>query len=375
MLNKRAFIILLLLTISNVVSGQFLRDFKTMGHVYKDWLNRGACDTLYYTEKVSPQVLDETIKLISSRKTFPLYDLYIGTETEPLVITPAERSYLTTELKKLKEFKWPVKLFPGSKRISQSEISSVFKVTDGFSEEKYHSCSLIYSFSKPIFFRNGTICLYIDQEIFGASNTRLMTQFLSRINGEWEEYANVYVEFGKEGSPEKSSADTLISKIIQSQIEHIALSKPEKSDDFGRRVFSNFQSQDNSSFSSLFPTLEQRTVIAKQMAIPTRNRSPKTLTSGQALAILNFNYECLNVLDTAKALKINWAKAIYSGVKQYEVVLPMKNSEGKQMTITNLNVLFTESSRKFQLQLEGVYLIDGSWKTVSVTGLREVKKE
>jgi hypothetical protein len=139
--------------------------------------------------------------------------------------------------------------------------------------------------------------------------------------------------------------------------------------------FRHFQSQNNDSFSILFPTLEQRTTIAKSIGIPTRNRSSEVLRGNQAMAILKFDYECAKVLDTAKIFKINWANAIYSDVKKSEIILPVKDTKGNQITFTNLNVEFTESDRKFQIKLQGIYLIDNSWKTTSILGLSETKKE
>lgn len=377
MFHKKHLISLLLTFICSTAFGQFVKEFSEMTHIYKDWQNRGACDTLYYTDKINPDVLTKAISLISSRKKFPLHDLYAGSETEPLVITPAEKLYLLSELKKLREFKWPAMLFPKSKRIANTDIDKVLLVTEKFSEEKYHSCSLIYSFSKPIYLRNGTICLSIDQEIFDHSNSRIIIEFLSRIDGEWDQYAEVFTHFQEENSPSKKSADTIISSIIRSQIPgtpvHTRL-KPEQLPEFGLKVFSAFQSQQDNPFPRLFPTLEQRILIAKQLNLPVRKKSQESLQNSHALAILNFNYQCFNILDTAKALKIDWAKAVYSGITKYQVIMPFKDSKGKKTTLTCANVEFVVNNRRFQLQIEGIYLLDGNWKTSTIKGLTEITK-
>jgi hypothetical protein len=144
---------------------------------------------------------------------------------------------------------------------------------------------------------------------------------------------------------------------------------------FGKRVILAFKSQDRTLLAQLFPTLEQRVAIAKLIGIPSRNRSSEFLRGNQAMAIINFEYKCGKILDTAKIFKINWANGVYSDAKKSEIILPVKDNKGNQITFTNLNVEFIEGSRKFQLTLGGIYFVDNSWKTTSILGLKEIKKE
>lgn len=378
MFYKIHFLLSVFTFIYGATFGQFVKEFGKMTHIYKDWQSRGACDTLYYTDKINPDVLTKAIELISARKTFSLHDLYAGSETESLVITPAEKSYLLSELEKLREFKWPAVLFPKSKRIANTDIDKVLVVTEKFSEEKYHSCSLIYSFSKPIYLRNGTVCLSIDQEIFDHSNSRIIIGFLSKIGGEWDNYADVFTHFEEEGSRSKKSADTLVSSIIRSQTSGVPVHprlQPEQLDEFGLKVLSAFQSQQDNSFPRLFPTLKQRTQIAKQFNLPAREKSQELLQYNQALAVLNFNYNCFNILDSAKALKIDWQKAVYSGITTYQLEMPFKASGAQGITITGANVEFVVNNRRFQLRIEGIYLLDGNWKATAINGLKEITKQ
>lgn len=378
MLDKKHFILFLLSFVYRTTFGQFVKEFSKMTHIYKDWQSRGSCDTLYYTDKVNPDVLTKAISMISSKETFPLHDLYAGSETEPLVITPAEKSYVLSELEKLREFKWPATMFPKSKRISNTDIDKVLHVTEKFSEEKYHSCSLIYSFSKPIYLRNGTVCLSIDQEIFDHSDSRIIIEFLCTIDGEWDRYTEVFTQFGKAGSPSKNTVDTLVSSIIRSQTLGIPPRpglQPEQLPEFGMRVFSAFQSQQDNPFPRLYPTLDQRILIAKQLNLPTRKKSPEMLQYDHALAILNFNYRCLNILDTAKALKIDWATAAYSGTTNYEVATPFTGINGKRITVSGANVEFVANNRRFRIRIEGIYLLDDNWTTTAINGLTEISKQ
>ncbi|WP_461461181.1 hypothetical protein, partial [Mucilaginibacter sp.] len=68
-----------------------------MSHVYEEWKGLRHCDTLYYANKIQPEVIDAAIKLIGSKKTYTLSDLYMGANKTPLTITKAEQTYLIGE--------------------------------------------------------------------------------------------------------------------------------------------------------------------------------------------------------------------------------------------------------------------------------------
>ena len=344
-----------------------------MHHVYEDWLNRKSCDTLYYAENVSTELLDKTIKLISLTKTFPLYDLYIGKETNPLTITSAEQLYIITELQKMKTFSWPQTMFPSSKRVPLKEMASVFEITNQFSDEKWSLCSLIYCFSKPIFFRGRTICLYIDQATYSKTNSRIFIQFFQKINGNWEEYADVFTQLGKDQNRDAQLVDKLTDQVLQSQIsrdpENGISANPETFHDFGKRIYSIFQSNKDANFSLLFPTLEERITLSNQMGVSTKiDTSNDYMKYNHMEMILKFNYDCRRILDKAKTLGIDWSNAIYSETKKTDIVLGVKNKDGSSKTITNLEVDFIEDNHKFKIELGGVFFINNAWKMVAISG-------
>ncbi|WP_143774385.1 hypothetical protein [Niastella vici] len=56
-------------------------------------------------------------------------------------------------------------------------------------------CSIVYTFSKPVFIRNGTVALYLDQKRYRGNYTQLEFGFYKQENGRWEELAAVYKHY------------------------------------------------------------------------------------------------------------------------------------------------------------------------------------
>jgi hypothetical protein len=203
MLRKAAIVLIVAIGVilfkSTCAFSQAPMNFETMDHVYQEWLGRGACDTMYYADKIDKEVIDSTISRIAKKTSYSLSVLYRTTDREPFIITKEEQVYLISELKKLENLKWPDKMFPNSKMVSSKDIKNVFKVTKQYPKEKADNCSIIFTFSKPIYFRNNTICLYLNQEQYSNTEIQLTYNFYIKIDGEWEGFADCYINMGVEG--------------------------------------------------------------------------------------------------------------------------------------------------------------------------------
>ncbi|WP_461453613.1 hypothetical protein [Mucilaginibacter sp.] len=198
MIFKKNIALILFLIISYKSFSQAPINFQTMSHVHEEWKGLRHCDTLYYANKIQPEVIDATIKQLRSKKVYPVSDLYMGANKAPLIVTVAEQTYLIAELKKLKSFEWPSGMFPNSKLINIDSTKSVFLITNKLPKSQSDECSIIYTFSKPIYFRNGSIALYLDQEQYSNISTQLTYNFYYKENKEWVEYADCYINMGKE---------------------------------------------------------------------------------------------------------------------------------------------------------------------------------
>lgn len=165
---------------------------------YSDWvyrwkLERFECDSMYYTAQVETKLLDSAINAIRMNQSFDIHFLYRGDNTTKFMISKDEQDYLVKELESLINHRWEQNMFPYSRRLEQSEIQSTFDKTENLSTEKEKNmCSIVYTFSKPIFIRNGTIALYLDQKRYRTNYTQLEFGFYILENNRWEKIASVY---------------------------------------------------------------------------------------------------------------------------------------------------------------------------------------
>ncbi len=84
-------------------------------------------------------------------------------------------------------------LFPFSKCLKDPEVAATFKLTENLeSEKEKNMCSIVYTFSKPIYLRDKSICLFLDQKRFRTNYTQLNFSFYVLENNRWNELAIAY---------------------------------------------------------------------------------------------------------------------------------------------------------------------------------------
>jgi hypothetical protein len=165
---------------------------------YSDWVyrwkfERFECDTMYYTAQIESKVIDSTLNNIKKTKSFKIYSLYRGDKSKDFTITKDEQDFLIKELERLKTDKWTSDMFPNSKCLKLEEIQTAFNVTENLpSEKEKNICSIVYTFSRPIFLRSKTIALFLDQKRYRTNYTQLDFSFYILENDRWEEYAKIY---------------------------------------------------------------------------------------------------------------------------------------------------------------------------------------
>ncbi len=172
--------------------------YKLIKNPYSDWVYRWKhegfeCDTMYYTAGIESTVIDSALDKIRNLRSFEIHFLSPSDHSKPFTITEDEQSFLIKELQKLIDHRWPSDMFPYSKCLEPTQIQSTFDGTEKLSTEKEKNmCSIIYTFSKPIFIRNGTIALYLDQKRYRTNYTQLEFDFYQLDNKQWDKLATVY---------------------------------------------------------------------------------------------------------------------------------------------------------------------------------------
>jgi len=172
---------------------------KLIKNPYSDWVYRWKrekfeCEAMYYTAEIEPHIIDSTINRIQQSREFEIHYIFRGDNSKPLTISEQEQDYLISELEKLKKLRWDLDIFPYSKRLEYKEIQETFNLTEELPMEKEKNmCSIVYTFSKPIFIRNDSVALYLSQQRYRGNYTQLDFQFYKlNQNNRWEKFAQVY---------------------------------------------------------------------------------------------------------------------------------------------------------------------------------------
>lgn len=156
-------------------------------------MERFECDSMYYTAQVEPCVIDSALNKIKKTCLFDIYFLYRGDNLNPFEITKQEQDYLIKELEQLKSHRWTSHMFPYSKCLEQNEIQTTFDLIEKLpAKREKNMCSIVYTFSKPIFIRDGTIALYLDQKRYRTNYTQLEFGFYKLEHNQWEQIAIAY---------------------------------------------------------------------------------------------------------------------------------------------------------------------------------------
>lgn len=166
---------------------------------YRNWVSRWKyerfeCDTFFYTKRIDSSIINSTISKIESSEEFELWSLYRGDQTENLKLSTEEKEFIKKELYKLLNHEWEENIYPYSSRLdSPQEIQTTFDLTEKLETEKEKNmCSIVYTFSKPIFLRDSTLVLFLDQKRYRTNYTQLSFSFYSLENNRWKELAVVY---------------------------------------------------------------------------------------------------------------------------------------------------------------------------------------
>lgn len=79
------------------------------------------------------------------------------------LVTKEEHAYIKKQIDSMKLFAWNEALFKRSKLIREDSLRSIFKNPDSYQASKNFYTQYgngYYSFSKPIFLRNSTLCIF-----------------------------------------------------------------------------------------------------------------------------------------------------------------------------------------------------------------------
>jgi hypothetical protein len=188
---KQKFILIILISSFNLFSSQEKFDYFDIPLEMKsrESYENVKCDSLYYTKDIDNESINEAIKILTKTNKF---EKDYGKKNY-FSISRSEREYLISALNKLKTFMWNDHLFPNSKALYFKELNINRNLKQDFpTKEQKLMCSIVYSFSKPIYFRNNKYALIfyaetyedyqsINFNIYDVNSVRIPTEELASI--------------------------------------------------------------------------------------------------------------------------------------------------------------------------------------------------
>lgn len=157
---KNTFLVLVLFTkltyaqkVENVIEEQVFLNWYYQNHLVKSKND----NPILYLDKIYTGDLKDDL----ARDT--LIDIYADYKKrdikEFLVLTKSERQYINNQIDEMTGKKWPEKLFKNSRMLNKDSLKTLYdslgRRTDNNNYNTGH-----YGFSKPIFFRNNTLCIF-----------------------------------------------------------------------------------------------------------------------------------------------------------------------------------------------------------------------
>lgn len=130
-----------------------------------DKLAKQFIRSLFEQKKIiyTSSVTDETIKEITAAlKPDMIYsNIYIlGKVSDSIMFSKEEKSYINNQIEILKSNKWTSGLVENSTFIDSAALKKIIIGVDGWKNFHKHYGTFIYRFSKPIFLRNNTMCIF-----------------------------------------------------------------------------------------------------------------------------------------------------------------------------------------------------------------------
>lgn len=161
-------------------------------------VNRKVADTIYYTNNIDTTNIKK-MKGHFHRDTIynQAWEISTDDKINGLFLKRKEKSNINYQIQKLLNFKWPDAALPRSKIITPERISDYVKLEDkslalkkiiAWEHKLIDKYNGYYSFSKPIFIRNDTICIFDYGYGCGSTCGDGSLAVYRKVNGTWQKW-------------------------------------------------------------------------------------------------------------------------------------------------------------------------------------------
>jgi len=194
---KYAILILLFLFSSNAFSQ--VDQFELVENVYRQWrrytFNKNdVCDKFYFKDSIDSYVIDSVKYAISNKCTFYRIEYLDSKQSrDSIKFDLKETTFILEQFEELNNNKWQENIFENSKKIFPYQIDSMYSVIKDLDIEPIKKlCYNVYTFSRPIYLRNNTICLfYFEERSYVAIEGEFWIFKLQR--NKWTKYSPIYI--------------------------------------------------------------------------------------------------------------------------------------------------------------------------------------
>lgn len=157
-------------------------------------------------------------------------------------------------------------------------------------------------------------------------------------------------------------------------ISHISFAQ-KTPEELGEITFDYFKKNKLDSFFTLIPTLSEFGSFAKAIGIDTTSTHYREFVASYPLVVKNFKVRCVQLLTDSASMDFSWQLAKLEKIEKSQEALPLDNikPDSKLITITIIDVYFSNANKQFILTLGDAAFYNGVWKPgndISITQLQ-----
>lgn len=147
-------------------------------------------DSTFYFDRLENVTLKE-LKKVLQRDTLVDAGYFLAPTNPPatLILKNSERLLIQRKLKEMEEFFWKPRLFEKSALLSANQFIQSNSIERNKIEYRYKK---MYSFSKPIFLRHNTICIFYNSYFCGMECGEGNFFVYLKENGKWKRWIFLY---------------------------------------------------------------------------------------------------------------------------------------------------------------------------------------
>lgn len=152
------------------------------------------CDTFFYA---ATPIDIYTVEKIVSALDSPAFERYPfdtlnRNAPDSIILEAKEVALLQKEIHNMPQLRWPAGLYPESVVVTSERIDKWF-TQDKREKIPFQelACNKVYAFSKPVFFRNGTLCIFY-QGTYSHIGPQGECWLYFFLNNRWLKYCPVY---------------------------------------------------------------------------------------------------------------------------------------------------------------------------------------